>query len=219
MYALRPGLSFCAIEQTALFLDVPGDRYFALSEDLSLHFLSVVDAIRSGAQVNPTLARSLVARGILVGEAADRSWPTPALDHPKREWKGSLGLSGSQARHVWLALVCIVMTLFRLRLRPLHSIVDDNAAVPCRTDQMGALPDRAVSAFLLALRVWPWKLECLPMSVALRTFLAWHSVDADLVVAVKLNPFAAHCWVQVGDVVIGDTIDRVRAFTPIRSSR
>jgi hypothetical protein len=35
------------------------------------------------------------------------------------------------------------------------------------------------------------------------------------VIGVKLNPFAAHCWLQVGDVVLNDLPERVAAFTPI----
>ena len=33
---------------------------------------------------------------------------------------------------------------------------------------------------------------------------------------VKLRPFQAHCWVQVGDAIVTDRLDVVRNFTPIR---
>ena len=38
---------------------------------------------------------------------------------------------------------------------------------------------------------------------------------ADVVLAVKLGPFAAHCWTQIGDQVLNDTPEEVARFTPI----
>jgi hypothetical protein len=32
---------------------------------------------------------------------------------------------------------------------------------------------------------------------------------------VQTKPFAAHCWVQQGDVVFNDTPEHVRRYTPI----
>jgi len=38
---------------------------------------------------------------------------------------------------------------------------------------------------------------------------------ADLVVGVRLNPFAAHSWVQAGSHVLNDRMDSVRTYTPV----
>ena len=38
---------------------------------------------------------------------------------------------------------------------------------------------------------------------------------ADWVFAVKGAPFAAHCWIQLGDIVLNDSVENVRAYTPI----
>lgn len=35
---------------------------------------------------------------------------------------------------------------------------------------------------------------------------------------VRTWPFGAHCWLQVDDLVIGDTLDRVRFYTPIMAA-
>lgn len=37
------------------------------------------------------------------------------------------------------------------------------------------------------------------------------------VFGVRTWPFAAHCWIQIGDLVVGDVLDRVRGYTPIRA--
>lgn len=36
-----------------------------------------------------------------------------------------------------------------------------------------------------------------------------------LVIGVRAEPFAAHSWVQVDQVVLNDTAEEVRRFTPI----
>lgn len=59
------------------------------------------------------------------------------------------------------------------------------------------------------------KNECYYDSIALLEFLARRSIYPDWVFAVRGRPFAAHCWVQQGDLVLNDTLARVKTFTPI----
>lgn len=56
---------------------------------------------------------------------------------------------------------------------------------------------------------------CLPNSLALVNFLARRGFHPTWVFGVQTAPFAAHCWVQAGDVVINDTPDHVRRYAPI----
>jgi hypothetical protein len=35
------------------------------------------------------------------------------------------------------------------------------------------------------------------------------------VFGVQSRPFAAHCWLQLGGVVLNDTVDHVKRYTPI----
>jgi hypothetical protein len=71
--------------------------------------------------------------------------------------------------------------------------------------------------FLSARRLLPFAPLCLPDSLTLMQFLAWHRTEGTLVFGVKLDPFAAHCWVQAGDVVLNDRLDRVQRFAPVRT--
>jgi hypothetical protein len=32
---------------------------------------------------------------------------------------------------------------------------------------------------------------------------------------VKASPFGAHCWLQEGDLILNDSVERVGAYTPI----
>ncbi|UQV18931.1 lasso peptide biosynthesis B2 protein [Brevundimonas albigilva] len=57
--------------------------------------------------------------------------------------------------------------------------------------------------------------ECLVRSALLMRFLHARGLDADWVFGVRLHPFAAHCWVQSGDVCLNDDVERLTAYTPI----
>ena len=56
---------------------------------------------------------------------------------------------------------------------------------------------------------------CLLDSFTLRLFLARHGFGPRWVFGVRTGPFTAHCWLQDGTVVINDTPEQVRRFTPI----
>jgi len=57
--------------------------------------------------------------------------------------------------------------------------------------------------------------ECLYDSLALLEFLARYGIYPDWVFGVQTRPFAAHCWVQHGDIVFNDTVEHVSGYTPI----
>jgi hypothetical protein len=56
---------------------------------------------------------------------------------------------------------------------------------------------------------------CLFDALALSEFLAGYRVFPRWVFGVQARPFAAHCWLQLGGLVLNDTVDHVRRYTPI----
>ena len=56
---------------------------------------------------------------------------------------------------------------------------------------------------------------CLFDSVCLLNFLARYGFFPSLVFGVIAEPFQAHCWLQEGDLVLNDTVERVTAYAPI----
>lgn len=56
---------------------------------------------------------------------------------------------------------------------------------------------------------------CLFDSLALLIFLAKYDMFPTWVFGVQSEPFAAHCWVQHGEFVLNDTVDRVAVYTPL----
>ncbi|MEW6596972.1 MAG: lasso peptide biosynthesis B2 protein [Pseudomonadota bacterium] len=56
---------------------------------------------------------------------------------------------------------------------------------------------------------------CLFRSFMLLAFLRAAGLDATWVFGVRTWPFQAHCWLQAGEVVLDDAVERVSSFTPI----
>lgn len=61
----------------------------------------------------------------------------------------------------------------------------------------------------------PFQGECLFRAFLLRTYLRLEGRDAAWVFGVRTYPFGAHCWLQVGDMVLDDAVERICAYTPI----
>jgi hypothetical protein len=66
--------------------------------------------------------------------------------------------------------------------------------------------------------VWlPMSRKCLVRSFVLLRFLQRCGHDARWVFGVRTWPFAAHCWLQLGDTALDDTLERLCAYQPILS--
>ncbi len=64
--------------------------------------------------------------------------------------------------------------------------------------------------------VWaPFQGKCLFRTAMLRRFLHRRGLRAAWVFGVRTWPFSAHCWLQVGGVVINDRVDHVAGFAPV----
>lgn len=57
--------------------------------------------------------------------------------------------------------------------------------------------------------------HCLFNAVVLREFLRRQRIDSQLVIGVRVGPFAAHCWLQSGDDVLTDRAEYITGFAPI----
>ncbi len=67
----------------------------------------------------------------------------------------------------------------------------------------------------LARALFPGAARCLPNSMLLLELLALHGLGARWVFGVRTFPFEAHCWVEHDGVILNDSIDHVRWYTPI----
>lgn len=110
-------------------------------------------------------------------------------------------------------------TRYRLGRQPIEECLSDFLSDPRRRgldngSGWAVWSERFLHARkLVPLQAWD---RCLLDSLTLLRWLGELRSGAALIFGVKLNPFAAHCWVQADDVVLNDRLENVAAFTPVR---
>lgn len=222
---LNPDVHHCDVDGRLIFLDICRDRYFRLTEPLE----AAVRVVLSGGTASPDCAAALRDAGILrpmlgafaSGLAPSAAPPPPCASAMERAAAATATGAGPGAvlEIAWLVAAVKV----QLRHRPLHAILA-RAAAQRRIRPAAAADDPAAMAaetldrvqlFARTRRLIPCEPSCLLDSLALMRFLSRRGLPSTLVFGVTAMPFAAHCWLQCGDVVLNDTLTNALAHTPI----
>lgn len=98
--------------------------------------------------------------------------------------------------------------------RPFGALVAAERAAP----QGVSDPGEVATAARVFRRLLPWvpfQGECLFRSLMLRAYLRRLGLSATWVIGCQTWPFEAHCWLQVGPLVLDDTADHAASFTPL----
>lgn len=216
-YALRPGLHFCLSEGRVVLLDLDADRYFALSDPVNNAFIALANegAETTGlASLAPLIKRRILVRADRDDEQLTIKYaeaPTSELDRPR---------SPAPMALVGAALVSEAAAAWQTRKKPLMSIVTDIQRMRTSLDRH---PKRRAAPELGLLVAASFRTDylisrsdyCLRRSVALIYLMARYRMFPSLVIGVRARPFAAHCWVQVDGMILNDSFDRVRTYSPI----
>lgn len=198
------------IEGTALFLDLANDRYFCLAEPANAVF--VTSLVNGVAFASAFVAAGLERFSALAPLCAEAGHLSPRQTADFNSCRPSLTMI---ARALWGQSVAER----RLRKSGLHTVLSDLQEV-LRHSRGAAVPfDRAceatVKAFEHAALLRSAVDRCLPRSIALAGLLARYGCRCEVVLGVKLRPFAAHCWVQAGQVVLNESVEEAARYTPI----
>lgn len=176
------------------------------------------------AGAEPSVLSALLQRGMLTTRPSDgkrleriplsaRS-ALPSLPH--RPHAPVLELA--DISHFMLALAHITLHLRRRNLLHLLRRIEAMKAVLGETRIRTEARDVGVlTRKFERLRVWSYSAygACLKDSLVLADFLLTSGEISTFVIGVRSKPFAAHAWVQSSDVVLNDTIENVRRYTPI----
>lgn len=211
-YRLPDHLGACEVDGHMLMLDLRRDRYLQLDP----YTAAALRRWRDQPEVSSREAglTPLVERGMLIPAEPFRG-PSRAL-RPVPD-RSLLDRAPRVPRRAWAVVPEIAATLWvtrgRLRRSGLECAVRE---VRRRTPAATATdPAGHVALFRTARRLLPAAPNCLIDSLALSAFLARRSIHSELVFGVKLDPFAAHCWLQNDDAILNDAADSVTTFTPI----
>lgn len=185
-----------------VFLDLVRDRYFRLPDHESASFRAAVE-------------RGEIERW---GQPPHFSIPhdwVPALQDPPRVPQAGFNLTGIAAS-LWLQRRLerrLEITPFRQVLLETRSMVDAKVRDARKADPNGLC--QILTDFEHARLIRSAANRCVPRSLAILLRCASQRIRAHAVIGVTADPFQAHCWAQYGAIVLGDSIDNVKRFTPL----
>lgn len=213
-WRLQPDVHAVVVDDDLVFLSVPGEQYFCLGGAADVAELG---PDRDVAISDAAMAAELAAAG-LIGAASDgpvapsRAWRAPTASALR--WSYAFPRPGD-LKPVLGATLDVAR---RYRGRGLKEILMAARAEPLMSSPEAAEPSRLltlVDQFHRWIPFAPVSAKCLLRSFMLRRWLHRHGLTADWVFGVATWPFEAHCWLQSGDLVLDDTVERVAGFTPI----
>lgn len=192
-----------------MFLDLAGDRYFRLPDGANAAFVAgLVNGVAFAATMQAVGLEEFSVQAP-VRETADTFSPREALD------------TRASRDTPWLSFRALYEQRIaerHLARRGLHRVLSDLKQALCRPDRTTPFDETAaaiVRAFERAALFRSAVDRCLPRSIALARLLARSGYRCEVVLAVKLRPFAAHAWVQAGPLVLNESVEEAARYTPI----
>lgn len=210
-YWLPGDVHAVAIEDDVVFLDTGRDAYFCLPGPTGLE---LAPDRRSLHAADGAVALELRNAGLIAVEAPARPSAASTLRSPTQTLV-PLQTEPPAWTHVPSATVAVVDVLRRYRGKPLAQILDTVEVKRSRDPQATEPLRNIVADFHRWIPYAPLSGKCLLRSFVLMRLLRRQGHDALWVFGVRTWPFYAHCWLQCGDVVLDDDVERVAAFTPI----
>ena len=207
---IRPGLHFCRFDGEYVLLDLPADRYFLIAGATAQAFTHFLEHRSNAGEQAILLEQELICATHTSGSTSIAMPPTATASLIDRSFPKAPLLDTLWAiHHQWRARA-------DLRRQSIAEIACELAKLPRKSSTNSAQPAclRTAAAFQRTRRYVSATDQCLARGIGLRRMLAGQGCDARLVFGVTL-PFAAHCWVQIGETVLADPLDVVLHYKPI----
>lgn len=217
-YSLGKNWSFCVVGPTTILMDVENNAYLALPPLLVSSFERLQKAGRADVP-DPRPLALLIESGIVEVGSSGRSISPCTLSYPPTREFGGDRLTSRNVSDVIHATINLMQMRRALTRRKFSSILHDlrtpldrslNQPVTCEIRAR-----EIASAFLWLNAFMTRHDQCLLRSLAMMNCLRASSIGGTLVFGIATRPFSAHCWIQYRDVVLNDTLEAVRNYTPI----
>jgi hypothetical protein len=223
----------CPTSSGAVILDLKRNRYFGIGtketralfalernwSQANLHAGQLLEPMPLDSALR--MANHFVAAGFL-----SRDIPEPALTTGAIDLSGMLTSVGHElGRSVNVGPIHFVRFLRAcawarksLRSRTLYSVACEISSAKRELSQSFD-PQRAMELVCVFRRLRPFaftaKDQCLFHALALVKFLSYYHVFPTWVIGVRARPWAAHSWVQEGNLLLDSNPEHVCEYTPI----
>jgi len=230
-YALAEHVFVCVNGEHLVILDLKEDRYWALEAAQTAGLDALVDgwpvkgadptaSADAASSAASAVIEVLQGRGILTELGKDAT-PITAIV-PRRELVTENETApGPRIGSWWTFFIASAFAKFALRVWPFERVIRRvkrrKELQAAKAGELDAEQARKLVEAFARYRVFLFssKDECLYDSFALLEFLARYEIYPNWHFGVQTRPFAAHCWVQHGDIVFNDTVEHVSGYTPI----
>lgn len=216
-YSLRTGVTCRQSGGFTFFLDLDRDRYVAIEGAANAAFDRLV-ANAPCSEGDQGLVAQFITEGLIV-ETAGLQRPEPCA-HVSTTIDSAIDLAVD--RHIKppasAALARIVLAKWSLRRIGLARTLERLARRKRRRAGHPGVADRLVriSAAFERCNAFASPLDqCLPRSIAVAHRMLDLGLCPTLLIGVRAQPFAAHCWIESGDLIVNDRRDTVTPFAPI----
>ena len=210
-WQLAEGVGFCEVDDELVFLDLRRDKYIALRGGDRTAF----ERLRAGTPTSSDDMTRLAHAGLI--ERRDGATvlqpatvPVPVADLTAAEARFSPAMACSAAVALRRAGRAIRRQNMAAALAA-SALRKERAALNTSEAALASAASR-YAACRWAIPVEP---RCLIDALALDDILLRRGLAATLVFGVRLNPFAAHCWLQSSRAILTGTAAEARNFTPI----
>lgn len=206
-------ISFAIVDGRAVFLDLRRDRYLALDGAAADAFAALHSS--PDCRASEELVATLFATGLFAASQEPGELLPAQIEVPDRDLCDDAAKPA--AKDLIGVLFHVIACRRAVRRQPLEIVIARRRRPPreCSRTMPADTVLGLAGRYLRARALIPIKPVCLQDSLALHDWLAVRGARSSLVLGVQLDPFAAHCWVQLGNTVLNDAADKVATYTPI----
>lgn len=239
MYYLSDQVHFCFLNENVVFLDLKNDEYYCINGTAAAAFRRL-SAPSNSARWDKHLQSNdqasdfnleleelsdVIATGLLTSDVEQGRAITPTISPtPTSVLLDPYEAPPSRAQLSTLPAFMTACTSAAIKLRwssiesTVRSVRERKNKYKSSNFNINADKSRSlVNNYLKFRMLFPNDYLCLFDSLSLVEFLSYYDIFPNWVFGVQLDPWQAHCWVQCGDIVFNDSLERVLDFKPIMS--
>ncbi len=214
---------FCFRGDAVVFLDLKQDDYTFVGGEgaAALRGLSSPEIAEMTSQLSDAL-KGLIDGGLLTKDRSAGRAVAPTTDAPATEplfddeAKPTVRVSAGHVWHFFTASTMAAVQLRWIRLERTITRVQRRKAhrTPSKPIDIGRAQE-LVAIFERLRSFFPRRYLCLYDSLALIEFLARYGVFPSWMFGIRLEPWAAHCWVQEAGLIFNEDVEEAAGYTPV----